>query len=390
MRWSGERYEAGQTAAAESALDRDLYRGQPGVPGATTPTRRQLFFRTARKRTANPVPIGAAGYTDFVFKHVNTFRPELLERYLAGYEPGQSEQFRFRNDPISAHFTQSHVAALADAYGFSISTAVRRVDRPGPEHEKPTLLLPIWSFGINRDFLPAVDKVRFDALSASLCVQPTPGSTATVNPELAPEAWYEVYVSANVDGASQGRLPGVTFRTSRWRNPQEMLAGLGFTVTAPAPPPAAEGVMAGDLAVDNAALGGGAVVVDDDHGFQNALADLGLEGWPVAEAPRQSRIWQPDGTGGWLFAGFMLESPEPVHRAGRLHFDGGALRLEGGPPVSFDIRRRDRSGTRLLFLTSTPFPVPASPQRVLLILSSNRGHVSNVVLPSMPGFAEDP
>ncbi len=390
MRWSGERYEAGQTAAAESALDRDLYRGQPGVPGATTPTRRQLFFRTARKRTANPVPIGAAGYTDFVFKHVNTFRPELLERYLAGYEPGQSEQFRFRNDPISAHFTQSHVAALADAYGFSISTAVRRVDRPGPEHEKPTLLLPTWSFGINRDFLPAVDKVRFDALAASLCVQPTPGSTATVDPELAPEAWYEVYVSANVDGASQGRLPGVTFRTSRWRNPQEMLAGLGFTVTAPAPLPAAEGVMAGDLAVDNAAIGGGAVVVDDDHGFQNALADLGLEGWPVAEAPRQSRIWQPDGAGGWLFAGFMLESPEPVHRAGRLHFDGGALRLEGGPPVSFDIRRRDRSGTRLLFLTSTPFPVPASPQRVLLILSSNRGHVSNVVLPSMPGFAEDP
>lgn len=390
MLWSGERFEAGQTTAADLLPDQDRYRGPNEPPEqASLPTRRQLFFRTAKKQATAPLLIGAAGFTDFIFKRQNTFEPQMLERYLAGYEPAQSEQFRFRNDPISAHFTQSHVPALADAYGFTVKTAVRRIDRPGAEHERPILLLPNWSFGLNREFLSAVDKVRFDALAGSVCKQPGPGGTATVTAELAPEAWYEAYVSAEFDDEPAGRLPGVTFKTSRWRTPEEMLAGLGFEVTAPTALPA-EVVLAGDLGIDSVAIGGGAVIAGDDQGLQNALTDLGLEGWPVTETPRQSRIWLPDGVGGWLFAGFMLESPEPIHRPGRVHFEGAALTLEGGPPVGFDIRRRDSSGSRLLFLTSTPFQVPAAPQQTRLVLTSNRGQVAKLTLPSAPGFAEDP
>jgi hypothetical protein len=251
------------------------------------------------------------------------------------------------------------------------------------------LLPPTWSFGTNPMFLSAVDKVRHEALIGSDCEQPMPGGTATVAPELEPEAWYEVYASADVDGASAGRLPGVTFKTSRWRTPAEMLSALGLEVTAPTPLPPL-GVLAGDLWIDSITIGGGAVIEDDDQAYQNALADLGLEGWPVAEAPRQSRFWLAEGAGGWRFAGFMLESPEPIYRTGRLQFDGAALTLEGGPPAGFDIRRRDRSGSRLLFLTSTPFRVPVPPEQARLVLTSDRGHVAKLTLPVAPSFAEDP
>ncbi len=388
MLWSGERYDAGQNTPADSRLDQASYQ-PPGTAGANTPTLRQLFFGTARKQESVQLVSGKKGFADFLFKRQNVFVPQMLERYLAGYEPGQSEQCRFRDDPIAAHFTQSHVPALANSYGFAVSTAVRRIDRPGEPHARPILLAPVWSFGKLREFLSPVDQVRFDAIIAAPCAQPLPGATATAATTLDPEAWYEVYVTANVDGNPTGRLPGVTFKTSRWRTPEDMLSSLGWQVIAPVAMPPKD-VLAGDLAVVGAAIGGGAVIDDDDQAFQSALASLGLDGWPVAEAPRQSRIWIRHQMGAWHFAGLMLESPEPIHRTGRLEFDGAALTLEGGPPVTFDIRRRDRSGSRLLFLTSSPFAVPAPPQQAFLVLRSRQQHVARVMLPEAPGFAEDP
>ena len=52
----------------------------------------------------------------------------------------------------------------------------------------------------------------------------------------------------------------------------------------------------------------------------------------------------------------MIESPEAIHRAGR--FEIGELTLTMGlvpPNIHFDVRRRDRSGTRIVLATSTPF-----------------------------------
>jgi len=387
MLWSGERLEPGQASPVQSALDQAGY--QPPGAAATTPTRRKLFFGTAKKQAGLQLVSGGRGFADIIFKRQNVFAPEMLERYLAGYEPGQSEQYRFCNDPIAAHFTQSHVPALADAYGFTVSTAVRRIDRPGAEHEKPLLLPPVWHFGTARDFLSPVDQVRFDTLADTPCAQPTPGGTATVTPALEPEAWYEVYVSANVGGEPAGRLRGITFRTSRWRSPEDMLSALGWEVTAPATLPP-QAVLAGDLAVASTAIGGGTVIDDDDQAFQNALVALGIEGWPVAQSPRQSRIWVRGAAQAWHFAGFLLESPEPIHRARRLDFDGEALTLAGGPPVRFDIRRRDRAGCRMLYLTSAPFAMPAPPQLAFLVLRSKQQHVARLALPVAPDFAEAP
>jgi hypothetical protein len=159
-----------------------------------------------------------------------------------------------------------------------------------------------------------------------------------------------------------------------------MLGALGFSVGGAI---GSDKITVGDLAVPPTAIGGGAVVLDNDQAFQNALSDLDLAGWPVAAEPRQSRLWISDGAGGWLFAGFMLESPEPVHRAGRLEYGQGSLNTASGQ--HFDRFRRDRSGSRLLYLTSTPFA-----GGTWMALTSPSAPTASVWVPEHPAFFEDP
>jgi hypothetical protein len=309
----------------------------------------------------------------------DVFQPEMLQRYLAGYDPGQSEQFRFYDDPLRAHFRQDHVAALAEAYGFKLIVAVRRVDRPGAAYTNPMLPLTVWTAVTDKSFLSKTDQVRYDFAAVSPCSTPKPGATASVNPELEPEAWYEIYVLAKSQDSAfaDGRLPGVTFKTSRWATPIEMLMALGFTISGqPVPPPAP----IGDLVIGYSSLLTPTVVEDNDQAFQAGLQSLGIDGWPVTDAPRLSRLWfeGPDGT--WLFAGLMIESPEPIHRPERLNVTGLRLQMgTTGGSIVFDVRRRDRSGSRLLYLTSTPF-------RVITRERTTFGHWPFIVLPGGKGL----
>jgi hypothetical protein len=387
------------------------YDPRGGAPGAST--RRQLFFATTPKAQAQPKKPGEVVYSTWLHRQQDVFHPDMLQRYLAGYDPGQSEQFRFCDDPLRAHFLQDHIAALAKAYGFDLKVAVRRVDRPGPQYAAPQLLTPAWSFITDPSFLSETDRVRYVYAEESECSQPLPGSTATVTEPLEPQAWYDIFVLAqSLDAAfADGTLPGVTFKTSRWRTPAEMMAGLGLTV-AGGPAPAA--VVTGDLAVQTPGSLAPAVAEDDDGAFEAALTSLGLDDWPPADSPRLSRLWTSEGAGSWLFAGLMVESPEPIHRPGRVELTGLSLDMgiaQGG--ISFDIRRRDRLGARLLYLTSTPFQVVTSevvpiflgfkpfPRRVSispqLILHTTRKDTSgtgpldgSLIIPAVPDFAGDP
>ena len=319
---------------------------------------RTYFFRTAPKAVAPP-PV-RYGQKDFLYglrRRLDVFHPDMLERFVAGYDPAQSVEFFLCDDPLRAHFLQDHVAALAGSYGFGLKVAVRRVDRPGPAYADALLVDPHLTFATDASFLGEVDQLRVSYAAASPCAVPTPGATATVTVPLEPEALYEVYVLAKAaDPAfADGRLPGVTFRTSRWRTPADLFSGLGLAV--PGGPGAAP-VLTGDLAIS--ALPGlmPAVLESEDQPFQDALQVLGLEGWPAAETSRLSRLWVPAGVTGWLFAGLLIESPEPVHRPGRLEVEGLTLSMgRAGRSVRFDQRRRDRSGSRLLYLTSAPFRV---------------------------------
>jgi hypothetical protein len=358
MTWAGQIAQQNEQGQVEVVTPATVNFGDPAshVYAGAVSTKKQLFFRTAPKVMTAPPAVGSTPFLVWLMGEQDVFQPEMLERYLGGYEPAQSEEYRFCDDPLRAHFTQDHVPALAAAYGFDIKVAVRRVDRPGPQYAAPILMEVLWTFATNPRFLGAVDRIRYENALASACDVPKPGSTATVPlPALEPLAWYDVYIKAKAQdaGFSDGILPGVTFRTSRWRDPTDMFAGLGFTIAGHAP----AAVVSGDLAIAYPSTLAPSLVLDDDQAFQNALVTLGLEGWPATDEPRLSRLWVPDASGTWLFAGLLIESPEPINRPGRLDLGALTAQMGGTGPLVFDIGRRDRSGGRLLLLTSAPFRV---------------------------------
>src|SRR5262249_34678802 len=62
----------------------------------------------------------------------------------------------------------------------------------------------------------------------------------------------------------------------------------------------------------------------------------------------------PAGT--WRFVGVLIESPEAIDRLNRFQVKSLNLLMgSAGFGISFDIGRRDRSGTRILFATTSAF-----------------------------------
>ena len=373
------------------------------------PTDRQYFFRTTPAPVANPASratvaaFGEPGRFSFLFTQQNFFQPEMLERHLIGLEPGQGELNRFTNDPLRAHFSVGHIVVLADRYGYTLKLGLQRVDRGGSDGAQQRLP-GTWTALANARIATGADSRRIEVYSTSACELPLPGATLSAQVPLAPQAWYETYVLAESKNASvaDGRLPGVSFRTSRWAAAADMLNDLQL-------PPSGLGTPSGDIELRTDANPTPQVVEGEDAAFERALDVLGLDGWPQATAPRISILWRRDtgqGSPTWSCAGILLESPEPIHRPGRLEIQD--LRLEmgiGANPESFDIRRRDRAGTRLLFVTTTPFhPViwragplfsrPRPPALVLTAIDKPIGGTPTTLtgrlrLPLAPSFAKE-
>jgi hypothetical protein len=356
MSWTGTLYErgdSGKTVLAAQTTPQTTY--APKDPAASTSTARSFYFRTTKKPVvpSSSPKYGSKDLVAYLYRKADLFDPTMLQRYLAGYEPGQSELDRFCDDPLSVHFTVAHAAVLADRYGFKLQLGLRRTDAAGADGEK-LVLDGVFTHLLAPEFARGSDVRRIDLAMNAPCAVPTPGSTMRAPAALAPQAWYEVYAQAtsNTAGVNDGSLPGVTFRTSRWRTPAEMMAALQF-------PASGSGIANGDLEIlPDAPLTAGSIE-GEDAAFDAFLAQCGLEGWPVATAPRVSRMWKRDPaavTPTWLFVGLIIESPEGIHRAGR--FEIGDLTLTMGlvpPNIHFDIRRRDRSGSRIILATSTPF-----------------------------------
>jgi hypothetical protein len=314
---------------------------------------------------ASQIPLfGDPSRLSYLFKKQDVFAPEMLERHLAGYEPAQTEVDRFRDDPLRAHFDVSHVAALADAYGYKLSVTCRRVDTPGPEGEpiipvqaligptntafqkgaalahtllaKPTAPSPVAP--VPHPLLGDRVKAPIKFQQPSDCPIPQIGMTIDAPVELAPRAWYEVYIAAAHKDLPTAALPGVTFRTSRWKDVPEMMTALAFPTTGPGKP-------TGDLAI----VGGLPPIASGigDGSFEAALDALGFEGWPLTSAPRTSLLWLPQEGAEWLLAGVLIESPEPIERAGRCLVSGiGAQLAPTHTPVSFTTRVQDRTASQ--------------------------------------------
>jgi hypothetical protein len=171
---------------------------------------------------------------------------------------------------------------------------------------------------------------------------------------------------------------------------------------------------AGDLEATASPAFDRPVVDDEDAAFQEALREMGLEGLqPSGETPRVSQLWLPpaDGATEWTCIGLLIESPEPIHRPGRLELPASEpprLVLGRGPGTLLPFRRRDRSGTRLLLMTDQPFVprdfivpglggglvgppriIPAHVRLHLADLATGASLSGRVALALRPAFAED-
>jgi hypothetical protein len=170
------------------------------------------------------------------------------------------------------------------------------------------------------------------------------------------------------------------FRTSRYRNPTELLGALGFAMP--------QALSAPTDALATASLAAGALEVGDTQ-LDAALTTLGLDPWPLPAAPRTTVIWLAPAAAGqpWRIGAVLVEADEPVWRAGfRTGAEGepvpparvevaslvvsrtyeqvlpfGHLFLPYRPPVtrhaalgSLVERVRNAAGTRSLFVATAP------------------------------------
>jgi hypothetical protein len=391
MTWSGflyEQKEDGSIGLIAQQLDQDHYLPRGGGPA---PMRRSYFFATTPRADAMSLPLsyGAPGYLALLHRQQDVFHPELLQRHLLGYTPGQSEQDRFFGDPLQAHFSAGHVTALAARYGFDLKLGLRQVDTPGADGDEQ-VLDPRWGPLLALSLLTLADRKRAELAATASCPVAPPGATLAAQRTLAPQAWYEVYVLATGAGGG-GRLPGVTFRTSRWASPQEMLTALGFASPAGRP--------GGDVPVALPPASGAALADGSDADFEAALDALGLDGWPPADEPRTSVLWvpAPADTAGppWRLAGLLVECPEPIDRPGRCGPAGGWVHSAAGD-TPLNLWRSDRTRSRLLLLCPAPVtlaaPPDGTPRAALQLPDALLGKTVSgwLQLPLQPAFGGDP
>jgi hypothetical protein len=415
--WVRRQDEQGNAVDAGYVGNQTAYLPKGAAPASPPDTARHYFFATAPRVMPSPGPAQGApapaatlaaryGLPDYIAaRHLrrDLFEPAMLERFLLGYTPSQSETARFCDDPLNARFSAAHVAALAKMYGFTLVLGLRRVDAAGADGDEHLLDAAWLELRASAGLSPAARR-RAEVAANAPCRLPKAGATLQPRhppPPLAPLAWYEVYVLAQPDEQAtyvDGRLEGVSFRTSRWRNPVEMMAGIGFGGDGGQP--------SGDIEVAAAAPGGPPVIDGSDADFEAALDAIGLRGWPPATAPRTSLLWRRapgDGPAAWQCAGLLLESPEPVDRPGRLEIASLGVTMEPAPAGALDIRRSDRSRSRVLWLCSTPFtprarvlPPPAPPAGLLptLVLAlqdldAGAAVSGSMLLPLVPAFAKE-
>lgn len=364
------------------------------VDGTTAPAEAnsrtmRWFFRTAEKdprvkaaQTGGPVAAEATEWGDTVaapwkkntviatakagFARVDRFDPGFLSRYLTGYTPADHEQFHFTGDPVSATFRAPHIAHLAATMGRGIGLASRCTDQRESDRTflSSELLETVLNNGVHGSGLSAADLLGAAAAQVGCPALPDGGELTGTLP-LIPQTPYELSVGLPLAGRAfkpgDPELDGITFTTSAYRGPVELIEAFNFgsdTVALVSTPTAH-----GDLAIgaggdgDPAALAG---LVDgtmsDDAELEQALAGIGLPPLRPVAQPRSTVLWAQT-AGQWSVVGLLLESPEPLNRPGRMGIHNAAINAE-----VFPIQRSSLSGTRALWLRRHPtiFAGPAA------------------------------
>jgi hypothetical protein len=329
-----------------------------------------------------------------IYKKNDAFDPSYLQRYIAGWTPGDHTQYWFRKDPVEIHFSVDHVAGMLEMYNHGLKVEVRRTDS-APGHPDAGSAFGVDSIhGLQLiSLMSAADGAlatigQTMIASGMACRIPTPGASQGGSLFLEPNAHYDAVLSfPRLDGGVIPRLiPGIHFSTSRYLDVPDLLHALGFESGA------VPGKVSGDLSINSLPGIPGAV---GDRALELAMDRLGLQAWPMTEAARTSALWL-NVEEKWLLVGVLLEAPEPIER-----FDETAQRwrlridhLRCGSR-SFDVVIRNASGSTLLFLTNTPF-APAAPLELQLLEispASPAGAAGSTILAlssvlSVPSFVE--
>ncbi len=330
--WEWQRWERSGSSSAPGAPD----------PGAWQSGATDIYaFRTA----GLAAPVTPPRPIDLIREE--SFDPRSTARYVTGAQPSDPLP-HLLDDPIRVTFSVDHFARLLDGYGFDARVEVRPTDvDPGtvPPGTRPpdlvtTATVKAW---VGDDTLLPVEMAVVGAATTSApCVPPTSlgGTAVEVEAPLEPDKAYDLRLVAHPRSSGADFVVARWhFRTSRWRDVDEILRVLGL----PAGDPTA--VTPDDVLLP-AQWPGISALPHDDAGFDAALMTVGLDPWPMSRTPRTTTLWVPpdpaSGRTAWGLAGVLLEAPEPIARKGRI----GVTATVGAAPLTHV--RSTASGTRVL------------------------------------------
>lgn len=335
----------------------------PGTPdpGAWQPGTPSVYrFRTA----ALSLPAAPPAPVELIAE--NVFDPRSLARYVTGAHPS-SPLPHLLDDPVRVTFSIDYLAAMLERYGFEARVEVRATDvDPGavpPGSHPPDLVSAVTLIAWQGDgvLLPVEKRVSLVSVT-SPCVPDTSlgGTAAEVAVDLDPLRAYDLVLVAHPKsgGGQDVVIRRWHFRTSRYRDVRELLTELGLTPGAPSP------VAPGDLLLDRQwpTL---MATAHADRAFDNTLAALGIDPWPMAAAPRTTTVWvPPSGTRpDWALAGVLLEAPEPIAREGRITVSATV----GATPLG--VVASTENGTRVLLAPTAGPVVPGADAALVVTLA---------------------
>lgn len=276
---------------------------------------------------------GGPGYDE------RSFDPRGISRYITQVQPTHEMPPHFLDDHVGFWFMVDHLQPLVDKYDRVLQVKVLHTrPEPGSLHAEPEHVPGSRHvLDVTRDaetkwtvdtlsWFPA-DRRLVKATEAAPCLGGSPAlgsSSVSVSADLAPVSEYDLLLAAVpkvVGAAAEVVIARSHFRTSRYRNPAEMLGALGFAPSL--------GLMAPNDAIVSAALSASALKLGD-AALDAALASLGLDPWPLPAGPRTTALWLRPSTAAapWRLAGVLVEGDEPIYRAG---FKIGAIG-EPDPP----------------------------------------------------------
>lgn len=306
---------------------------------------------------------------------LDTFKPAYLARYVKGFTTADHTEYLFPSDRPGIEFLAMHIVELAGLYDRDVGLLLRRVDKPAPD----IYTVPFPQPAKSKPKLALASAVEVAAGNAGCPVPPTE-SSVTMQQDMEKGASYELSCVLPEAGNMQPdvwtpSLGGITFTTSNYDGPADLLHSFGFAS-------GAYGTAAahGDLQVVPVTTAAGQF--QDDARLERLVDALGLPPLRPVRSNRSSLLWAP-ADGGWALAGLLLESTEPLIRDDSRRMGLGAAKLSG---TELPVRGVNRSGTTALWLAATPLNVSAPASLEVRATDRLAGFTCGVAVTAPPRF----